>query len=318
MEGLLEGKTGGDPMSGVKWVRCSLRYLSGELRGEGHPACPTTVGSLLEERGYSLQANVKRFTGPPDPRRDSQFEHIEAERKRFRESGCPEISVDGKKKELIGNFKNAGQAWCREPEEVNAHDFPQDAEGRAVPYGIYDVRHNRGYVCVGASADTPEFAVDRIVSWWKTRGCQAYPEAKELLILCDAGGSNGYRCRLWKQQLQEQLVDAFDVTVTVCHYPAGASQWNPIEHRLFSHISINWAGKPLRTFETMLGYIRGTRTQTGLEVEATFVDKVYQPGVKVSDKAMRTLNMVRHSVWPEWNYTLKPRTPGLGAKMVPS
>lgn len=296
-------------MCATKWVRSSLRQLSDDLQVEGHIACPTTVSGLLKEQHYSLKSNVKRFTGPADVRRDSQFAHIEEERKRFLESGCPVISVDGKKKELIGNFKNAGQAWCHQPDEVNAHDFPQDAVGRAVPYGIYDLRHNRGYVCVGTSADTPEFAVDAIVQWWKAEGEKDFAGSdKKILILCDAGGSNGYRVRLWKQQLQEHVANDLGLEVTVCHYPAGASKWNPIEHRLFSHISINWAGKPLRTWDTMLNYLRGTTTQSGLTVEAFLMNREYQTGRTVSDQVMRNLNLHRHSVCSEWNYTIKPQS----------
>jgi hypothetical protein len=193
---------------------------------------------------------------------------------------------------------------------VNEHDFEQDALGKAVPYGIYDLTHQRGYVYVGQSADTPQFAVERIADWWRTFGCQDFPTADKLLILCDAGGSNGYRPRLWKQQVQELLADQLGLAVTVCHYPTGASKWNPIEHRLFGPISLNWAGHPLCTFETMLSLIRGTVTETGLKVEAFLVNKVYATGLKVADAVMNSLNLERHAVCSNWNYTIRPRAIG--------
>jgi len=214
--------------------------------------------------------------------------------------------VDTKKKELIGNFKNAGQTWCQEPEAVNDHDFEQDALGKAVPYGIYDLQHNQGYVYVGKSADTPQFAVEMIARWWTTDGKALYPNADKILILADAGGSNGCRPRLWKQQLQELLADRLGLEVTVCHYPTGTSKWNPIEHRLFGPISINWAGKPLRSFEFLLACIRGTVTDTGLQVKACLVEDVYQKGIQVTKAVMETLHIHWHDVCPRWNYTIKP------------
>ncbi len=223
------------------------------------------------------------------------------------EAGLPVISIDTKKKELVGNFGNGGRNWCQEADPVNVHDFRQDALGRAVPYGIYDLNHNRGYVYVGSSADTPQFAVDALVSWWWMEGQKEFPDAGKILILADGGGSNGYRPRRWKQQLQEQLADGLGLEVMVCHYPTGASKWNPVEHRLFGPISINWAGKPLRTFETMLSYIRGTTTETGLKVKAFLLEGEYQKGVKVSDREMETLNLERADACPQWNYTIKPR-----------
>jgi hypothetical protein len=208
---------------------------------------------------------------------------------------------------LIGNFKNPGQEWCREARAVNDHDFEQDALGKAVPYGIYDLMHNHGYVYVGQSADTPQFAVEVIVRWWREIGKSLFSKADKILILADAGGSNGCRPRLWKQQLQELLADQLGLEVTVCHYPTGASKWNPIEHRLFGPISLNWAGKPLETFEFMLACIRGTGTDTGLQVEAFLVEKVYEKGIKVAKEIMQTLQIEWHAVCPRWNYTIKPR-----------
>ena len=300
-------ETAGDPTSNQKWVRSSLRQLSRRLGEAEHPASPPTVGRLLKKQDYSLKANVKKKAGKDHPDRNKQFEYIETQKQAFQAAELPSISVDTKKKELIGNFKNAGRAWCQEPEYVNVHDFPQDAVGRAVPYGIYDLIHNRGCVYVGTSADTPQFAVDVIAAWWENEGKIVFPEADQLLILADAGGSNGYRLRVWKHQLQEQLSDQFGLAVTVCHYPTGCSKWNPIDHRLFSHISINWAGRPLRTFDTMLAYIRGTTTTTGLTVKAFLLEGVYETGQRVSDAEMKRLNLERHTVCPDWNYTFRPR-----------
>lgn len=303
----MEGETGGDPMGDQKWVRSSLRRLSAELESQGHQASRMTVRRMLKKLKYSLKANVKRLTGPPHPDRDRQFEYIAAQKQAYLEAGLPVISVDTKKKELIGDFRNTGRSWCRRAEEVNVHDFRQDALGRAVPYGIYDLNHNRGYLYVGNSADTPQFAVGAIATWWEREGRVAFGDTDKILVLADAGGSNGYRPRLWKQQLQQQLADRLGLEVTVCHYPTGTSKWNPIEHRLFGPISINWAGRPLRSFETMLAYMRGTTTETGLKVKAFFVDRHYDKGVRVSDEQMKALNLERHDVCPDWNYTIKPR-----------
>jgi hypothetical protein len=298
-------------MSDQKWVRSSLRTLSTRLSEAGHPVSPPTVGRLLADLDYALHVNAKKLEARADHAdRDTQFTYIAAQRQAFLDGGLPIISVDTKKKELIGNFKNAGQAWGTEAEAVNAHDFPQDADGRAVPYGIYDLTHNHGSVYVGSSGDTPQFAVDAIARWWEDQGRVRFPAADQVLILADAGGSNGCRPRLWKQQLQAQLSDRLGLTVTVCHYPTGCSKWNPIEHRLFSQISINWAGKPLRSWEIMLGYLRGTTTTTGLQVDAFRLDGVYATGQSVSDAEMQTLNLEQHDVCPSWNYTIRPRTGG--------
>lgn len=301
-------ETAGDPMSTRKWVRSSLRKLSQGLAHLGHAASAPTVSRLLKKHDYALRVNAKeKEAGSHHPDRDTQFQYIEAQKQAFAAVGAPIISVDTKKKELIGNFKNAGQAWCQRSEEVNAHDFLTDALGRAAPYGIYDLQRNAGAVYVGASADTPEFAVTAIARWWEDIGCRAYPQAPQLLILADAGGSNGYRPRLWKAQLQRELSDRLGLSVTVCHYPTGCSKWNPIEHRLFSQITINWAGKPLRTFETMLGCIRDTTTTTGLRVTAGLIEGVYQTGKRVADAVMKTLRVEHHVVCPQWNYTIRPR-----------
>jgi len=286
-----------------------LRSLSKQLSDGGHTVSPPTVGRLLLDLDYALHVNAKKLEARSDHTdRDTQFTYIAAQRQAFRDAGLPIISVDTKKKELIGNFKNAGQAWGPQAEAVNAHDFPQDAAGRAVPYGIYDLIHNHGTVYVGSSGDTPQLAVEAIARWWENRGRAVFPQADQVLILADAGGSNGCRPRLWKQQLQAQVSDRLGLTVTVCHYPTGCSKWNPIEHRLFSQISINWAGKPLRTWEVLLGYLRGTTTTTGLQVDAFRLEGVYATGLSVSDGEMQTLNLERHDVCPSWNYTIRPRS----------
>jgi hypothetical protein len=305
---VVEPETAGDPTSEQKWVRSSLRQLRARLRDLGHAASPPTVGRLLKQLGYALHVNVKtREARAAHLQRDAQFQHIAQQRETFRRAGLPQISVDTKKKELIGNFKNAGRAWRQEPEAVNVHDFRQDSLGRAVPYGIDDLTRNAGTVWVGQSADTPRFAVAAIARWWQEEGPAAYPGADQVLVLADAGGSNGAAPRLWKQQLQEQVSDRFRLTVTVCHYPTGCSKWNPIEHRLFSQISRTWAGKPLRSWATLLGYIRGTTTSTGLRVRAGLDDRAYPKGETVSDAEMASLNLERHAVCPLWNYTIRPR-----------
>lgn len=302
----IEEETAGDPMSEKKWVRRSLRQLSRALQTEGFQASAMTVRRLLRETGYSLKGNQKENTSP-HPERDRQFRYIARVKQCFLGAGHPVVSIDMKKKELIGNFKNAGRTWCQETERVNVHDFRSDALGLAAPYGIYDLQHNLGYVYVGTSADTAELAVDALVWWWESEERPSFPDESMLLILCDAGGSNGYRPRRWKQQLQEQLADRLGIDVMVCHYPTGTSKWNPIEHRLFSHISVNWAGKPLRTFETLLGYIRNTTTETGLQVKATLSHKIYQTGIKVSNKEMAALNLTRLNICPQWNYIIRHR-----------
>jgi hypothetical protein len=294
-------------MSEQKWVRSSLRRLSVMLKVKSHPICPTTVGRLLKKMEYSLQANVKRLAGAQHPDRNTQFEYIESQKQLFLSQGWPVISVDAKKKELIGNFKNAGRAWCQAAEVVNDHDFESDALGKAVPYGLYVLNHNQGYVYVGQSADTAEFAVDVITLWWKTAGCRGFSHAPCLLVLCDGGGSNGWRSRLWKVRLQEQLADQLGLEVTVCHFPTGASKWNPVEHRLFGPISVNWAGQPLRTFDIMLACIRGTTTRAGLHVSAFLVEQLYERGIKVANEVMHSLNLERHATCPNWNYTIRPR-----------
>jgi len=307
LEQMLTHEIAGDPMTEQRWVRSSLQQMSRKLREEGYQACPATVGRLLRKQGFSLKRNKRKEFRPECSVRDEQFQYIASQRQSFSAAGLPIISVDTKKKELIGNFMSKGKAWGKEAAEVHAHDFPSLAVCRAVPYGIYDVTRNEGYVFVGTSADTPEFAVDVLVRWWEHDGCVAYPGAAQLLILADGGGCNGYRLRAWKQQLQEKFSDQLGLTVTVCHYPPGCSKWNPIEHRLFSYISLNWAGRPLGTLGMMLGYIRGTTTAKGLSVSAFRQEGIYKKGQKVTKENMDRLNLHSHSLCPEWNYTLSSR-----------
>jgi hypothetical protein len=307
-------ETAGDPMNGQTWVRSSLRTLSGRLSAAGHPISPPTVGRLLTALDYALHVNAKQIEARSrHPDRAAQFAYIATQREVFTAAGWPIISVDTKKKELIGLFKNAGRAWSQEAEAVNVHDFRQDALGRAVPYGIYDLIHNRGTIYVGSSGDTAQFAVDAIAGWWQTEGQARFPQADHLLILADGGGSNGCRTRLWKQQLQQQMCDGLGLTVMVCHYPTGCSKWNPIEHRLFGPISLNWAGRPLRTWETMRAFIRGTTTTTGLAVDAVQLDGCYATGLRVSDAEMATVQLTPHTVCPAWNYTIRPRSGATGS-----
>jgi hypothetical protein len=309
LQALVEPVTAGDPMSEQRWVRASLRSLSRHLGAAGHPASPPTVRRLLGARGYRLHANTKQLeAGAAHPEREQQFRYIAQQRQLFGAAGRPQISVDTKKKELIGRFKNAGRVWGRTAEVVNAHDFRQDALGRAVPYGVYDLTRNRGTVYVGQSADTPRFAVEMVARWWVDEGQAAFPAAGELLILADGGGSNSARSRVWKRQLQEQLCDRYGLAVTVCHYPTGCSKWNPIEHRLFGPISSTWAGRPLATWEALLGYLRATTTETGLTVRATLHEGTYQTGERVAAAELAALNLERHAVCPTWNYTLRPRS----------
>ena len=309
---LVEPHTAGDPMSDAKWLNCRLADLQEQLNEQGQVVSRPVISRLLKAHDYHLQVNVKALSGPAHPQRNAQFEHIREQRSQHLAAAQPVLSVDSKKKELIGDFKNAGRTWSQEPELVNVHDFAQDALGKAVPYGLYDVQNNQGTVYLGQSADTPTFAVANIAHWCATERLERFPQATELLIEAapcgHPGGSNGARSRVWKQQLQEQVADRFGLTVTVCHYPTGTSKWNPIEHRLFSEISKTWAGCPLRTFELALHYIRQTKTQTGLKVQAHRVTQVYATGVKVSDAQMDALKLQPHDVCPQWNYTIRPRT----------
>jgi transposase len=308
LESILSDQAAGDPMTEKKWIRTSAAHLSQMLRERGHSVSRDRVYSLLHDMGYSFRSNFKkkRATSKDDPRVSQQFAYIALQKASFASSRLPLISVDTKQKELIGNFARKGKTWCKGVEEVNNYDFTSLAVCRAVPFGVYDITKNLGYVYVGTSADTPAFAVDAIAAWWESDGSALYPEAKRLLILADGGGSNGYRFTAWKVQLQMKMCDCFGIEVTVCHYPPGCSKWNPVERMLFSQISINWAGKPLRTLEAMLGYIRGTTTSAGLTVKAFSVDTQYSIGETVTRAEMERLNLTPHEVCRDWNYTLSP------------
>jgi hypothetical protein len=308
---LMKHETAGDPITGIKWTRKTTEKIAQELASNGVQVCANTVGRLLKQMGFSLRVNHKKIESgnknPPKPQqRDRQFEHISKMRERFARGGKPIISVDTKKKELIGNFRNGGQSWERESIAVHDHDFRSDALGIAVPFGIYDTQANQGFICVGTSAETAGFAVDAIESWWIDEGKKRYPRATGLLVLADCGGANSARSRAWKYRIQKQLCDRHHLMVTVCHFPPGASKWNPIEHRLFSEISKNWAGKPLVSFQTALQYIRTTHTTSGLQVRARLVRKKYQKGEIIPEREMNKLFLSRHQSLPDWNYIIAP------------
>ena len=307
----MKHETAGDPITGLKWTRKTTEKIAAELNLNGITVCANTVSKLLKSMGFSLRVNHKKLTSgitnPPDPDdRNKQFEYIKELREQFTKEKNPIISVDTKKKELIGNFKNDGQVWIKKPVDVNDHDFPSDAMGKAVPYGVYDIINNKGSVFVGTSSDTPAFAVDSVESWWLKEGMSRYPKANKILILADSGGSNSSRSRVWKYNLHKRMCEKHNLSVTVCHYPPGTSKWNPIEHRLFAEISKNWAGKPLDSFETVLKYIRTTKTLSGLLVNAYFVRKKYETGEKISNKNMRSIPIKKNEVLPAWSYILKP------------
>ncbi len=306
LEALVEPSSRGDPESPLRWTCKSLRKLAAELARAGHEISYRTVGRLLKSLNYSLQSNRKTLEGTQHADRDAQFNYINAQTKKRMRVGNPVISVDTKKKELVGEFKNVGAEYRPkgEPEKVNVHDFKGEL-GRVSPYGVYDMQDNSGWVSVGISADTSEFAVEAIRRWWNSMGYERYPQASELLITADCGGSNGYRTRLWKLELQT-LANEIGIPVTVCHFPPGTSKWNKIEHRLFSFITINWRGKPLRTYQTVVKLIAGTRTRTGLNVKCELDPYDYQKGRKVTDAEMETINLRPHRFHGEWNYTIDP------------
>lgn len=305
---LLRHDTAGDPMGRRGfWTGLRLEQICTQLERLGISVCPNTVRRLLDQLGYALHANRKSLSGPQSPERNRQFHYLQAQRQDFTRSGLPIISVDTKKKEMVGPFKNAGRIWSREALPVNDHDFRSQAKGMAIPRGLYDLQSNRGSVLIGTSHDTAGFAADAIVEWWRAEGRRRYEQASELLILADSGGSNAARSRLWKCALQEKLADRFGLAVTVCHYPTGASKWNPVEHRLFSEITKHWAGQPLTDYSTIVRLIGETKTQTGLRVHCALSTKYYPTKIKVSDAQMRELDLLKHPTLPDWNYTLLPR-----------
>lgn len=306
LEALMVEETAGDPMSALKWTHKSLRKIQKALETE-YPISPPTISRLLQERDYSLRVNHKRVAGKQSPHRDQQFRYIVRWRQAFQRHHWPAISVDAKKSELIGNFKHAGTEWRQQRRPVNMYDFPNLAEGKAIPYGIYDISHNQGYMVVGTSHDTAEFAVAAIRGWWLNAGCTLYPEADRLLIQADGGGSNGSRRRMWKIGLQ-QLADEFGLIITVTHFPTGASKWNLIEHRMFNLISANWAGYPLDSYETALNFIRTTTSTTGFRCQADLDTTVYETGIVVSGEEWEQLCLRPHRRFPNWNYTISPRS----------
>ena len=307
LERLVEPTTRGDPESALRWTCKSTSMLARELTRQRHPVSPRTVGRLLNESGYSLQGNRKTLEGKSNPDRDAQFEFINTSVKRFQQRGQPVISVDTKKKELVGAFKNVGREWQPkgEPEEVKVHDFLDPALGKAIPYGVYDLSENQGWVSVGIDHDTAYFAAQAIGRWWKKMGSKRYRDARELLITADGGGSNGSRCRLWKVALQDLAVK-LAMPIHVRHFPPGTSKWNKIEHRMFSQITRNWRGRPLVSHEVIVALIANTTTQTGLKIRAELDTHNYPTGISVTDAEFAALNLKRANFHGEWNYTLLP------------
>lgn len=306
---ILDERTAGNPMKHLKWTNKSTRVMAEELKRKGHDVSHVTVARRLGEMGYSLQANVKTLEGEQHPDRDKQFRYINKQVSKFMRSKDPVVSVDTKKKELIGAFENRGKTWRKKKvgaEPVLVHDFPSMAEGKAIPYGTYDVSRDEALVNVGITHETAEFAVESIRRWWRALGNKSYPKAKRLLVCADAGGSNGNRLRGWKLHLQK-LSDQLKIPITVCHYPPGTSKWNKIEHRLFSFVSMNWKGRPLVSYEAVVNLIGNTKTRTGLMVKAMLDKNSYETGLKVSDEEMKELRLKVHPFHGNWNYTLQPR-----------
>jgi hypothetical protein len=307
---LVEPDERGDPMSPLRWTTKSTRVLATELTRQGHRVGPDTVADLLRAEGFSLQGNAKTLEGQHHPDRDGQFRYIAEQAGAHHASGDPVISVDTKKKENVGTFRNGGREWRPkgEPAQVSTHDFPDTALGKAIPYGIYDLAANAGWVNVGTDHDTAAFAVESIRRWWTTAGQATYPTARRLLITADAGGSNGYRTRAWKSELAAFALQS-GLAITVCHFPPGTSKWNKIEHRLFSHITMNWRGRPLTSHEVIVNTIAATTTRTGLTVTATLDQDTYPDGIKISDERMASLPIDRHDWHGDWNYTVRPEPP---------
>ena len=300
-------------MSDLKWTHKTPEKIAQVLTAEGIPVSEKTVAKLMKSLRFALRTCRKKIMSGTKPkpgyrkRRDRQFKKINRARDHFKKRHLPIISVDSKKKELIGNFKNNGRTWRQTPRDANDHDFRSDASYLSVPSGILDVEKNKGMVVLGISKDTPAFAVDSVVKWWEAVGRKTYRGAKEILIICDSGGGNSARSRVWKRDLQVKFCNQFGLDITICHYPPGASKWNPIEHRYFSHITRNWQGVPLTSLETALKYIRTTKTKTGLTSRAILNQTIYEKGQKVSDKEMKSLRLFPHSTLPQWNYTIKPQ-----------
>jgi hypothetical protein len=306
LDKLMAEETAGDPISGLKWTHKSLRKIQTALKPAYSVSLPT-ISRLLQKRDYSLRVNHKRLAGKQSPHRDAQFRYIVRWRQAYLRRRWPVISVDTKKSELIGNFKQAGQEWRQQRREVNMYDFLNSAKGKAIPYGIYDIAHNQGYVLVGTSHDTAEFAVAAIRAWWLTLGQVLYPNERHLLIQADGGGANGSRRKLWKVSLQ-RLADEFGLIITVTHYPTGASKWNLIEHRMFNLISANWAGHPLDSYDTLLNFIRTTTSTTGFRCQADLDTTIYETGITVSEEELAQVRVRSHRRFPNWNYTIYPHS----------
>jgi hypothetical protein len=307
LDRIVDPVTRGDPQSPLRWTCKSTTQLANELTRQGHRVSPSTVGRLLKAAGYSLQSNRKTKEGGDHPDRNAQFEHINATVRAFQRRGQPVISVDTKKKELIGNFKNGGREWHPkgEPEQVLVHDFMDKTLGKAIPYGVYDVTRNEGWVSVGIDHDTARFATEAIRRWWKKMGSKRHPDAAQLLIMADGGGSNSSRCRLWKVALQD-LATWLEMPVQVCHFPPGTSKWNKIEHRMFCHITQNWRGRPLVSHEVIINLIANTRTEQGLRIKAELDDATYPLKTKVNDQELAAVKIKRHKFHGDWNYSIHP------------
>jgi len=307
LQSILEETTAGDPMSALRWTSKSTTRIADELTRQGHPMSQPTVYRRLQKLGYSLQSNLKTKEGSAPPERDAQFRYINQQVRSFQSRGYPVLSVDTKKKERLGDFKNAGRTWRPKgkPIMVNMYDYPDLGDGPAIPYGVYDLRRNHGFVNVGMDHDTAEFAIESLRRWWRLVGKRQYAEAKGWLICADGGGSNGSRNRAWKWYLQRLVMD-LGKPATVCHYPPGTSKWNKIEHRLFSFISSTWKGQPLVSYETVVNLIGNTTTKTGLKVKAALDHSQYSLGVKVTDEKMRQIKINPHRLHPKWNYTISP------------
>ena len=303
----MQPDTAGDPMTGLKWTRKTTERIANALRRQGIAVGRSTVGRLLKQMDFRLRVNHKKRSTAAPKDRDRQFRVIRRRRNRFARARDPVVSIDCKKKELVGNFTNAGAAWKQHRIETLATDFRSDATGFAVPYGLYDTEANRGLVVVGTCRETPTFVTDCVATWWKTEGSKRYPTSRRLLILADGGGGNRATGHVWHAGLQTKFCDPYGLTITVSHYPPGTSKWNPIEHRLFSRISTNWQGEPLETFETVLKFIRSTTTDTGLRVRAMLNAGCYPKTVKVSVEEVKSLSLKKHRILPQWNYTLTPR-----------
>jgi hypothetical protein len=309
LETLVDPVTRGDPMSLLRWTCKSAAKLAAALQAQGHAVSERTVNRLLHDLGYSLQSNRKTLEGCHHPDRDAQFQYINRRAKVFQKQGQPVVSVDTKKKELVGQYRNGGQEWHLhgQPEEVNVHDFPDKVLGKIIPYGVYDEATNTGWVSVGVDHDTAEFAVETVRRWWRHMGSKVYPKAKRILITADGGGSNGSRCRLWKVELQ-RFAEESGLCISVCHFPPGTSKWNKIEHRMFCHITENWRGRPLVSREVVVNLIGHTTTKTGLTIRSELDENIYPTGREVTEQQMESLAIKRDKFHGEWNYTIRPKT----------